>query len=67
MLYTNLLIDTALLALIETGIALLILIINIRIRMTICYYRSLSTLNAFISTGFISIKGDKTQIGPLFP
>jgi hypothetical protein len=67
MLYTNLSIDIALLALIKTKIALLILIVNIRIRTTIYYYKSLSTLNAFISTGFTSIKGDKTQIGPLFP
>jgi len=67
MLYINILIDITLLALIKTGIALLILIINIRIRTTICYYKSLFTLNVFISTGFTSIKGDKTQIGPLFP
>jgi hypothetical protein len=60
MLYINLLIDTALLALIETEIALLILIVNICIRTTICYYKSLFTLNVFISTSFTNIKGDKT-------
>jgi hypothetical protein len=67
MLHINLSIDIALLALVKTGIALLILIVNIRIRITVYYYRSLFTLDAFISTGFTSIKGDKTQIGPLFP
>ena len=66
-LYINLSIDIALLALIKTGIALLILIINIRIRTTILCYKSLFTLSAFINTGFTSIKGDKTRIGPLFP
>ena len=60
MLYTNLLIDIALLTLVKTKIALLILIVNICIRTTIRYYKSLFTLNAFISTSFTSIKGDKT-------
>jgi hypothetical protein len=63
MLYINLSIDIALLALlalIETGIALLILIVNICIRTIICYYKSLFTLNVFISTSFTSIKEDKT-------
>jgi hypothetical protein len=60
MLYINLLIDIALLALIKIKIALLILIVNICIWIIICYYKSLFTLNAFISTGFTSIKGDKT-------
>ena len=67
MLYTNLSIDTALLALIKTGIALLILIVNICIRTTIFCYKSLFTLSAFINTGFTNIKGNKTRIGPLFP
>jgi hypothetical protein len=60
MLYINLSIDITLLALVKTKIALLILIVNIRIRTTIYYYKSLFTLNAFISIGFTSIKGNKT-------
>ena len=66
-LYTNLSINIALLALIKTKIALLILIINIYIQITILYYKSLFTLSAFINTGFTNIKGDKTRIRPLFP
>jgi len=67
MLYINLLIDIALLALIKTKIALLILIVNICIRIIIFCYKSLFTLSAFINTGFTNIKGDKTRIRPLFP